>query len=118
MRCEIRRIAVTRELARSIPPTRRPMPRSHSLITQVIRLRRASARNEPQAERDPASPDLTALAALETRVAHLESLLEGLQDSVHRESTRQSKLLADLEARLEPSTLAIALSKDARERGL
>jgi len=94
------------------------MRRSHSLITQVMRLRRASAVSEPQPERDRAAPDTTTLTALEARIAHLEALVEGLQDSVHRETTRQSKQIAELEARIEPATLAVALSKDARERGL
>jgi hypothetical protein len=58
------------------------------------------------------------MQSLERRVAHLEELLEGLQDAMYREATRQSKRIADLEARLEPSALAVALSRDARERGL
>ena len=51
-------------------------------------------------------------------MAHLEQLLEGLQDSVHRESERQGKRIVELEARIEPGALGEAMSKDARERGL
>jgi hypothetical protein len=64
------------------------------------------------------SADASRVQSLEARIAHLEGLLEGLQDSVHREAHRQSRRITDLEARLEPTTLAAALSKDARERGL
>jgi hypothetical protein len=62
--------------------------------------------------------DTTALEALQTRVEHLEQLVEGLQDSIHRESERQGKRITELEARMEPAALSVALSKDARDRGL
>jgi len=58
------------------------------------------------------------LRALEVRIQHLEALVQGLQDSVHRESTRQDKRIADLEDRMKPSALGKALSDDARARGL
>lgn len=58
------------------------------------------------------------MQSLERRIAHLEELLEGLQDAVYRETTRQRKQISDLEARTEPAALAVALSRDARERGL
>ncbi len=58
------------------------------------------------------------LADLRARVAHLEQLAEGLQDSVYREAQRQEKRITELELRVEPAALASALSKDARERGL
>jgi hypothetical protein len=45
-------------------------------------------------------------------------MVEGLQDSVYRESERQGKLIAELEAQLQPSAISAALSKDARDRGL
>jgi hypothetical protein len=64
-----------------------------------------------------ASPD-PQLRALEARIAHLEQLVEGLQDSVYREAERQSKLIAELEARMQPAALGAALSQNARERGL
>ena len=58
------------------------------------------------------------LVVLEERIAHLEQLLEGLQDSVYRESERQGKRLTELETQIQPAALGEALSKDARERGL
>ncbi len=48
----------------------------------------------------------------------MEQLVQGLQDSVHRESTRLNERIAELDARIQPSALARALSEDARERGL
>jgi hypothetical protein len=55
---------------------------------------------------------------LEARITRLEELLQGLQDSVHRESSRQSKRIAALEAQIQPAAITKALSDDARERGL
>lgn len=81
-------------------------------------MRHGAAGSDIRASTEPPAPVAATLESLETRVAHLEGLLEGLQDSVHRESTRQSDRIAELEARTEPETLAVALSKHARERGL
>ncbi len=86
------------------------------LIARIRQIRRASAETaEPASTSAPGQDDLR---ALETRIAHLEQLVQGLQDSVHRESTRLEKRIAELEARLEPASLGRALSEDARERGL
>jgi hypothetical protein len=81
----------------------------------------AAGRATPPADVSPAAAgDATPglLRSLEDRVAHLEALLEGLQDSVHRETTRQDRRIGELEARIEPAELGRALSRDARERGL
>ena len=76
--------------------------------------RAAGARQDTRA----ADPEVDAFSALETRVKHLERLVEGLQDSVHRESERHSKLIADLQAQIEPGAMSAALAEDARNRGL
>jgi hypothetical protein len=96
------------------------MRQRERLIARITQMRRAAAPSTPP-PRDPPHADRTdaaALAALAARVASLEEMVEGLQDSVHRESTRQSRRIADLEARIEPSVLAVELSRDARKRGL
>lgn len=81
-------------------------------------MRRAAEDSNPTAAPAQPRPAPTTMPALAARVVHLEELLEGLQDSVHRETERQGRRIADLEARLEPSALAVALSRDSRERGL
>jgi len=63
-------------------------------------------------------PQQNELHALEARIGQLEQLVQGLQDSVHRESTRLSQRVGELEAQVQPAALARAISKDARERGL
>jgi uncharacterized coiled-coil protein SlyX len=88
------------------------------LIARIRQLRRASGRPSEHAAPSTPTPGHDELRALEARVAHLEQLVEGLQDSVHRESTRLSERIGELEARTQPATLAKSLSQDARERGL
>ncbi|MGH2978030.1 MAG: hypothetical protein ACRDLQ_00145 [Solirubrobacterales bacterium] len=58
------------------------------------------------------------MQALEQRVTHLEAMIEGLQDAVHRETKRTQEQLDELRHRTEPSEISRALSRDARERGL
>jgi hypothetical protein len=55
---------------------------------------------------------------LQQRVTHLEALVEGLQDAIHRDSTRHEERMSDLERKIEPESMAKALSDDARRRGL
>ena len=58
------------------------------------------------------------LAQLEQRLHHVETLVEGLQDAVHRDSIRHEERMAQLEQKTEPEAIARALSDDARRRGL
>ena len=90
------------------------------LVNRVRQIRRvvATPSPEPSPAGDRRDPDPGDASTLEARVAHLEQLLEGLQDSVHREYLRQDKRIADLEAQIQPAALGEALSRDARDRGL
>jgi hypothetical protein len=83
-------------------------------IRQVRRLKAASDRPSSTA-RDPQSDRLQ---ALEVRVVQLEQLVVGLQDSVHRESERQSRQIAELQSQVQPGAMSAALAEDARNRGL
>jgi hypothetical protein len=86
------------------------------LIARIRQIRRAAAAAEkPAAQQDA---DAALIHALEARVSHLEKLVEGLQDSVHRESERQGKLIAELQSQVQPTTMRAALNRDARDRGL
>jgi hypothetical protein len=62
--------------------------------------------------------DRRRLQQLEERLEHLEALVEGLQDAVHRDSIRHEERMSRLERSMEPDALAKALSDDARRRGL
>jgi len=55
--------------------------------------------------------------ALEARVAHLESMIEGLQDAVHRRSVRTDEQLDELRKQLTPGQLSRTLSAEQRKRG-
>jgi hypothetical protein len=87
------------------------------LIARIRQLRRAAGTTD-EAQLPAPGQERGELQALETRVAHLEQLLQGLQDSVHRESTRMETRIAELEGQIQPATLGKALSDDARNRGL
>jgi hypothetical protein len=94
------------------------MRQREGLIARVRQIRVAAAAGEQRAP-DPAQAAAgLSTHELEERIAHLEQQVRGLQDSVHRENVRYSGQLADLAARLEPGALAVALERDARERGL
>ncbi len=86
------------------------------LIARIVRRRRLAPGDRPDSRRSDPQPDQ--LRSLEARVAHLEQLVEGLQDSVHRESDRHAKLIAELQAQTQPEAISAALAKDARDRGL
>ena len=87
------------------------------LIARIRVMRRAS-RATGDTGASTADPERAELHALEVRVMQLEQLVQGLQDSVHRESTRTGNRIAALEAEIQPAALAKALSEDARNRGL
>jgi hypothetical protein len=92
---------------------------SERLLARIKNLRQAlptpdvvnRLRQTPAGEPAPAS-----LEDLQKRVAHLEQLVQGLQDSVYRETQRQDRHLAELEARLDPGALATALGQEARDQ--
>jgi uncharacterized coiled-coil protein SlyX len=92
------------------------------LLGRIRQIRRSVAARESQSNdaSDPraADPQDDRLKDLEGRVAHLEHLLEGLQDSVHREFARHDELIAQIQNQIEPATLRAALAENARNRGL
>jgi len=55
---------------------------------------------------------------LETRLAHLEAELEGLQDAVYRQAVLEDEHIDELRRRTAPEQLARDLSRDAQRRGL
>jgi hypothetical protein len=87
------------------------------LITRIRQIRRVVAAGD-RPETRAANPEPDPLVALQRRVTDLERLVEGLQDSVHRESERHAKLIADLQAQTQPGAMSAALAEDARNRGL
>lgn len=94
------------------------MREANGLIARISHLHRVAAASAPRTPAGSTNPDAVRVKALEARITHLEELLEGLQDSVHREFLRQSKEMAELEGRIEPAVLAVTLTTLARERGL
>lgn len=88
------------------------------LAARIRQIRgRADTADGPR-RRDAPNPDPARVDALEERIAHLEQLVQGFQDSVHREAERQSKLIVELQAQIQPAAMGAALSRDARDRRL
>jgi uncharacterized coiled-coil protein SlyX len=87
------------------------------MIARIRQVRRSAGPQQPPASSAERAKD-DRVRALEGRLTHLEQLLQGLQDSVYRESQRQDKRIAELEKRIDPAALGKALSNHARERGL
>jgi uncharacterized coiled-coil protein SlyX len=88
------------------------------LIARIRQLGRSGASADAAAQRSTVDPRDERVDALEARIAHLERLVEGLQDSVHRESDRHAKLIAELQGQVQPGAMGAALAEDARSRGL
>jgi hypothetical protein len=92
----------------------RPARRGRGVLDRVVALRRAAGTGAA-----PASEAQTdVVQRLQQRIEHLEHQLQGLQDSIHRESRRRDEEMKALQRRLQPGEMARSLSDDARRRGL
>jgi hypothetical protein len=96
-------------------PTRRTA-RVGQLLERVIQQRRSA--NAATGSQAGEADQEQRIRALEQQVGYLESLLEGLQDSIHREAARHDKEMKALEAKTQPSEVARALGKYSREHGV
>jgi hypothetical protein len=88
------------------------------LIARIRQIRRTADTPTTAPRATGPRDDAAGVQALQARVEHLEHLVEALQDSVHRDSERYGERITELEARTQPGALSVALSKDARDRGL
>lgn len=91
----------------------------HGLLNRVLERRRLDVdEDEPQPQRQdvPATDDR--IASLERRVNHLEKLVEGLQDAIHRDSLRRGHQIQELEDRTDPAEMSRAIAKHSRKHGL
>jgi uncharacterized coiled-coil protein SlyX len=87
------------------------------LIARIRQVRRVATVRDPS-KADFELPQDERMRALEGRVGHLEQLLEGLQDSVHREAERHAGMIAELQTQVQPEAMRASLADDARNRGL
>jgi hypothetical protein len=94
------------------------MREREGFIARIRQVRGAGAPADKPDRPRTGTPEPDQLPALEARITQLEHLVQGLQDSVHRESSRQEKRIAELESQIQPGALGKALSEDARARGL
>ena len=88
-------------------------------VTIKQRVRRLWRSGEQRSK--PPGPDTgwqRRLETLEARTEHLELVLEGLQDAVHRRAILEDESIGELRRRTEPDQIARDLNRNARERGL
>lgn len=85
------------------------------LLDRVVQQRRRTV-DQSESSEDKSRQDR--LAALEDRVGHLERVLEGLQDSVHRVAVRQEQEMEALRQKVEPAQIARALGRHSQQQGL
>jgi hypothetical protein len=74
--------------------------------------------NTQPKDQHAATPQEHRLGRLEARTEHLELVLEGLQDAVHRRAVLEDESIDELRKRTEPEQIARDLSRNARTRGL
>jgi hypothetical protein len=94
------------------------MGEREGLLARILQVRRSAPGADGSERRSTVDSRDDRVPALEARVAHLERLVEGLQDSVHRESERHEGLIAELQAQIQPGAMGASLAEDARSRGL
>jgi hypothetical protein len=98
-------------------PTRLPIQWARRLPGMlerlVVQLRPGRGKTSLATDQDRARPEI-----LEKRLEHLETMVEGLQDAVHRESVRQGREIDQLQRKSEPAEIRRALGQDAREHGI
>jgi len=92
---------------------RREAGRRAAILDRVVRLGRLR-RADKAAAAGPREEDKPRIEALEERINHLEFLLEGLQDAVHRESVRQGGRIGELESRTRPAERGPSREPDDR----
>ena len=96
-----------------------PQSTEPTKVTITQRVRRLWRSGEQRS--NPQGPDIgweRRLETLEARTEHLELVLEGLQDAVHRRAVREDESIGELRRRTEPDQIARDLSRNARKRGL
>jgi TolA-binding protein len=77
-----------------------------------------SADGDAELVEEPQKDFAARIATLEQRIEQLESLVEGLQDAMHRQTVRQDKEIGELERKTEAGEMTRSLDRHARERGL
>jgi hypothetical protein len=94
------------------------------LFARVLERRRLEA-TSPQAEHAPngaevgaGGPEADRIAALESRLDRLESLVEGLQDAMYRDAVRRGREIQDLEQKTAPDQMSRSLAEHDRRHGL
>ena len=107
-----------RRTGKQAPTSRSKNPRVAAVAERVTRVWRRRSSGAAFATASAEVDGDRRLEALEARIAHLETALEGLQDALYRHEVSDKESIGDLRRRTDPEQMARALSDDARRRGL
>ena len=89
------------------------------LERQRVEAATAQAEDGPDAAEDGAAgPEADRIVALESRLDRLESLVEGLQDAIHRDAVRREREIDNLEQKTAPHRISRSLAEYDRRHGL
>jgi len=95
------------------------MAREHTGLLDRVSTLIGPGRKRPATEaRQGPEPEDHSAEALEARIAHLETVVESLQDALYRHAQVQDERVKELRHAVQPEQIARALSDDARRRGL
>jgi hypothetical protein len=102
-----------------MPESRRISRGRRGLLARVLERRRLEA--TPSPAEDPTTTEVEAdgrqvdrIAALESRLDNLESLIEGLQETVHRDAVRREREIQELEQKIARARMSRSLAEDGR----
>ena len=93
-------------------------PTASGFVGRLLRRRETAAESAPAAPPEPSDALTSRLDALQTQLNYVETLLEGLQDAVHRRAALDDRRNEELMRRIEPARLAQDIATDARRRGV
>jgi len=107
-----------RRTGQQVPTSRSKDPRVAAVAERVSRMWRRRSRGAAVETASAETGGDRRLEALEARIGHLETALEGLQDALYRHEVSDKESIGELRRRTDPEQMARALSDDARRRGL
>jgi hypothetical protein len=93
-------------------------PTSGGFVGRLLRRSESAIERAPATPLEPSDALTSRLDALQTQLNYVETLLEGLQDAVHRRAALEDRRNEELMRRIEPARLAQDIASDGRRRGV
>jgi hypothetical protein len=91
---------------------------SNGFVGRLLRRRESAVERAAAAPLESSDALTSRLEALQTQLNYVETLVEGLQDAVHRRAALEDRRNEELMRRIEPARLVQDIASDARRRGV